>query len=365
MKACINGIGVVGGFGCGIDALVECLERGVSPLPSFSGDNDSEAFYPAYIADTSYLGSVFPKKALRRIDHFSQLALTGAFLAINDAGGVDSLDRHSTGLVICSGYGSAKTTFSFLDSLIDFGDTCASPTLFSNSVHNAAAGHISILLGLEGPCLTVSQFEMSVPSGLLSAMQWLDEGRVDKVLFGAVDEYCNVLGYCYQRYYGRRDDLEMSPFVPDQQTAVPAEGAVFFILSKSDSAEDDYCVISSVKTSGRADRNKTLTADSFYILNADGHKECDKHYSNVIPQNSPVSCYTPLYGSMPVGPAFDMAIASVSFREGKLFQSPGSVGILPDLQILKEHHAMDRKSISCIKVGREGESGIIKLSKHI
>ena len=180
-----------------------------------------------------------------------------------------------------------------------------------------------------------------------------------------MDEYCNVLGYCYQRYYGRRDDLEMSPFVPDQQTAVPAEGAVFFILSKSDSAEDDYCVISSVKTSGRADRNKTLTADSFYILNADGHKECDKHYSNVIPQNSPVSCYTPLYGSMPVGPAFDMAIASVSFREGKLFQSPGSVGILPDLQILKEHHAMDRKSISCIKVGREGESGIIKLSKHI
>jgi 3-oxoacyl-[acyl-carrier-protein] synthase II len=81
---------------------------------------------------------------------------------------------------------------------MDYGDACASPTLFSNSVHNAAAGHISIMLGLDGPCLTVSQFEMSGPSGLLSAIQWLKEERVEQVLLGAVEEYCDVL----VRYHG-------------------------------------------------------------------------------------------------------------------------------------------------------------------
>ena len=105
MKTYINGIGAVGGFGCGIHELVDCLNGGSGPLPSSSGEVDSEEFYPAYTADTSYLGSVIPKRVLRRIDHFSQLALTGAYLAIDNAG-LESLDKCSTGLVVCSGYGS-------------------------------------------------------------------------------------------------------------------------------------------------------------------------------------------------------------------------------------------------------------------
>ena len=226
MAISINGIGVVGGFGCGVSDLVESLKSGTNPELS------SSEYFPVYTADTSYLKTVVPKRSLRRIDHFSQLALTGAYLAVNDAG-LDSLDKHSTGLIVCSGYGSAKTTFSFLDSIIDYGDACASPTLFSNSVHNAAAGHISILLGLEGPCSTVSQFEMSVPSGLLSAIQWLKEERVKQVLFGAVDETCDVLKYCYRRYFGEDRDSPMTPLTADKQSAIPGEGAVFFLLSKA------------------------------------------------------------------------------------------------------------------------------------
>jgi 3-oxoacyl-[acyl-carrier-protein] synthase II len=111
-----------------------------------------DKYYPSYIADTSCLTDFVPKRELRRIDHFSQLALAGAFLALKDAG-IDRLESKSTGLVICSGYGSSRTTFSFLDSIIENGDDCASPTLFSNSVHNSAAGHISILLTLSGPSL--------------------------------------------------------------------------------------------------------------------------------------------------------------------------------------------------------------------
>jgi len=360
MEISINGIGVTGGFGCGIDDLMGCLNRGNSSLPSSSGESRPEGLYPAYTADTSYLATVVPKRALRRIDHFSKLALTGAYLAINNAG-LDSLDKQSTGLVICSGYGSAKTTFSFLDSLIDYGDSCASPTLFSNSVHNAAAGHISILLGLEGPCLTVSQFEMSVPSALLSAIQWLKEERVEQVLFGAVDEYCDVLGYCYQRYYGKNDNMAMTPLVSGQQSAVPGEGAAFFILSKA--KVKDYGTISSVKIGNVAEKDRNLPEDFFYILNADGHKECDNQYIDIIPQKAIVSCYTPLYGSMPVGTAFDMAIGALSLKEGKLFSSSESVGGIENHQVLRESCSNDRTDISCVKVGRQGELSVITLSK--
>jgi 3-oxoacyl-[acyl-carrier-protein] synthase II len=197
MEMYIKGLGVVGCFGSGAGDLAACLEKGTPPLIA-----KVSASGPAYLAETSKLETFVPKKSLRRIDHFSQMAALAACLAVQDAGEPSS-GTGLTGLIVCSGYGAAQSTFSFLDSVINDGDACASPTLFSNSVHNSAAGHISILLKMEGPCLTVSQFGMSVHSALLIARQWLHEGRADQVLFGAVDEYCNVLGYCRRRFFGK------------------------------------------------------------------------------------------------------------------------------------------------------------------
>ena len=349
---------MAGGFGWGVEELLASLMgRSITRAPSVE-----EILYPAYIADTSYLEGRIPRRALRRIDHFSQLALTGAYLAMNDAG-IDHLDS-KTGLVICSGYGSAKTTFSFLDSFIDDGDSCASPTLFSNSVHNAAAGHISIFMGLEGPSLTVSQFEMSVPSALLSAVQWLNERKAEQVLFGAVDEYCDVLGYCYRRFFGKRDDPQIAPLSPGVQSAVPGEGAVFFLLSNEKSFSRNYGCITSVKISDIRDQQSFTGGECLHILNADGHSDCDKYYGDVIPDQSEVACYTPLYGTLPTGSAFDMAIAALSISEGTLFSSPESVGHLDNKKVLKENRPNNKRNISCVKAGREGQLSIITLSKN-
>lgn len=361
MEAFINGIGVVGGFGYGCEALTECLNNGNSIPTLETNRNNPEISSRAYIADTSYLKDKVPKRALRRIDHFSQLALTGAYLVMNDSGS-DHFDSEKTGLVICSGYGSAKTTFSFLDSIIDDGDSCASPTLFSNSVHNAAAGHISMLLGLKGPSLTVSQFEMSVPSGLLSAIQWLREERVEQVLFGAVDEYCDVLGYCYRRFFDTGNETIMTPLGNHCQSAIPGEGAVFFLLSKEKEKGRNNACINSVTITGIDDETAISYKDGFYILNADGHRECDLKYADIIPQKSEVSCYTPLYGSIPTGTAFDLAVAALSIREENLFPSPESVGNLDNQQVLRESRSFNKKDICCVNIGRQGELSIIALS---
>ena len=48
---------------------------------------------------------------------------------------------------------------------------------------------------------------MSVPSALISAIEWLKEGRVEKVLFGAVDEYSDILGYCWHRFHGHQKGM--------------------------------------------------------------------------------------------------------------------------------------------------------------
>ncbi len=352
----ISGVGVVGAFGSGIGDLKACLERGAAPLIT-------QGPGPVYRADTSRLEAFVPKKSLRRIDHFSQMAILGAFLALQDAGS-PSLAAGRTGLIVCSGYGASQTTFSFLDSVINDGDACASPTLFSNSVHNSAAGHISILLKLGGPCLTVSQFGVSVPSSLLTARQWLHEGRADQVLFGAVDEYCDVLGYCWSRFFGEDDMGIMTPLSQERQSAVPGEGAAFFLLSKDKQEKSGYGAVVDIRT-GRLEGEAAdfPGGEAIYFLGADGHKDCDRLYRDMTPSGIDAACYSPLYGSLPVGTAFDMAIAALSIHEGKIFASPESVAGQERYRIIKEPSAMAPESIVCLKLAKKDEYGLITL-KH-
>ncbi len=141
------------------------------------------------------------------------------------------VNKEKTGVIVASGFGAAATTFAFLDSYIEKGDALASPTHFSNSVHNAAAAHISIGYGIKGPSLTVSQFDMSFVSALLSAGIWLEEGKVDSVLIGSSDEYCNVLGYCIHGLSEKK-----------KKAYSFSEGATFFLISspKEDNAKHGW-----------------------------------------------------------------------------------------------------------------------------
>ncbi len=359
MKIAVEGIGVVGGFGCGIDPLISAISQGSSPIQhvqikTSTGPRD----IPVMLAETSKLDDFVNKRVLRRIDHYSKMALLGAHLALEDAGKLQG-DRSRMGIIIASGYGAGYTTFAFLDSFIYDGDNLASPTFFSNSVQNAATANVSMTLGITGPDLSVSQFEMSVPSALITAKRWLEEERVDSILFGAVDEYCDVIGYCWHRYYGDRatGDHEIKPFEYNLQTAIPGEGAAFFLLTRGEGAASRYGYIEDV-IMGRCDRSALKVEDNtFLFIGADGLKQCGSYYKEFIPGNARVASYTPVYGSLPIGPAFDMAIAALSCKSGMLYNPPsGNI----DMQEMN----MDNKVIDCLKIDKEGQFGIITLRKN-
>ena len=225
-RIAIRGIGVVGAFGTGVDALRGALAGApAEPQPPPATGT------PAILrAGTAALEGFVDRKALRRMDAISRLAILGACLALRDAG-IDRPDER-TGVVLSTGYGPSGTTLAFLDSFIESGDTCSSPTAFSSSVHNAPAANLSTLLGVTGPNLTVSQFEVSASSALLTAALWLEEGRVDRVLVGGVDEYGEVLGYCWQRSFGEPDAPACQPLDTRRQTARPGEGCAFLLLER-------------------------------------------------------------------------------------------------------------------------------------
>jgi 3-oxoacyl-[acyl-carrier-protein] synthase II len=351
----INGLGLVGGFGCGKAALLAALAQGCSPLRQVDLRAHQLALFQA---DTAPLENYLNKRALRRIDHFSRLALLGAFQALEDAG-QPTLDRSRLGVVIGSGFGALTTTFHFLDSVIEDGDACASPTAFSNSVHNAAAAHISMQLQITGPSLTVSQFDQSLGAALLGARQWLAEGRVDAVLLGVVDEYCSVLGYCWERYFGSGRQGPMRPFDFSRFSAIPGEGAAFFLLQAGPAGGANYAGIEGLELGRLAGSRPQLPAGQPLLLGCEGVPRTGLIYGEQLAGTHPLACYSPLYGAAPVTPGFDLAVAALSLARGELFPSADDGGAYGPQQVIGE--ARPCRRLTCLKYGLAGDYAAIHL----
>jgi 3-oxoacyl-[acyl-carrier-protein] synthase II len=353
----INGLGVVGGFGCGSESLQQALLRRSAPLCQVELRGHQ---FPLLQADTAPLETYLNKKAQRRIDHFSRLALLGAFQAMADAE-LSDFDPNRLGLVIGSGYGALTTTFKFLDSLINDGDTCASPTAFSNSVHNAAAAHISMQLKMTGPSLTLSQFDQSLVSGLICAQQWLLEKRVDAVLLGVVDEYCSVLGYCWDRYFGNLGERLMSPLDFTRISTVAGEGAAFFLLQPESDTKPKYGSITKVEMGNLSGSCPTTVTDHPLILGCEGSPLTGTIYRRQIADDQLVACYTPLYGASPVTQGFDLAVAALSLQRQQLYSSTDNGGNYYPGRIVNEPQECTK--LSCLRFGVNGEYAAIQLER--
>ncbi len=358
MRIGIQGVGLTGGFGSGVDSLQTALQFGKVVTQQREALHNGEVdIYPAYLASLDRLEEFIPKRALRRIDHCSRMTLLAAQLALQDAGMPES-ERSRIGVIIASGYGPLQTTFDFLDSYLDFGYACSSPTHFSNSVHNAAAAHVSMQLKTTAPSLTVTQFEMSVPSALLTAQQWLTEGRVDRVLFGAVDEQCDVLRYCRRQFFAAGEQGPLQPLAFDTQSAVVGEGAVFLLLTRDEVAA--YGHIDEVRLGNHSVAPLCLSDDDLLILGADGHKECGRWYTQAA-RGREVAAYASFYGSFPAAAGFDLAVAALSLRDNRLYPGLASTGA--STLTAATPGELNGRKLACLKFGSSGEYGLTRMSR--
>jgi 3-oxoacyl-[acyl-carrier-protein] synthase II len=363
MRIMVQGIGVAGGFGTGVTEMRQALQAGVSNQSGIHLANAGNPLeLPCFRADTSRLKDFVPLKALRRIDSFSKLGLLGAYLALEDAGILSEGSQERLGVVIATGYGATGITFAFLDSFINDGDICASPTYFANSVHNSAAANISMMLGATGPSTTVSQFHHSVPSALETACLWLAEGRVDRVLFGAIDELSELIGYAWFRQRGSAVHGEMSPLLTGSESAIPGEGAAFLLLSRREEQQDGYCELEKVTTGRFLTAEAFAPADQLLVLAADGRTEFGPRYANLAAGKN-VACFTPLYGSMPAGPALDLAIAAMMLKEGQSFASPAGQCDFPS-RVVAGGQPLDSAGIACLSLSEDDSYGLVNLKQR-
>jgi len=353
----------LGGFGCGIADLKKSLSIGKSTTTAMviktTGGNIE---VPAFLASTDKLKSFVNKRDLRRIDHYIRMALLGCFLALKDADMLHA--KHGKmGIIIATGYGSTCNTFDLKNSIITEAAPFCSPIQFSNSVHNAAATYISILLKEMGPNLSVSHYDMSITSAFLSAYQWLKEERVESVLVGSVDEYSKILGYFWHCLYNKGNKKADFAGKMNPEYAIIGEGANFFVLARGNEAASPYGFIEDVKMGNFKRRGIDLFENAAFFLGADGYSECDEQYADYIPEKALVASYSHLYGGLPVGTGFDIAIAALSNKSGTVFKSgDSSIFNSGRLNVIRHNEDLGSKRICCLKLGAGGSYGWVSLN---
>ncbi|NQU43375.1 beta-ketoacyl synthase chain length factor [bacterium] len=322
---------------------------------------DGTLSLPVYRAEAEGLERFVAKRSLRRIDPFARMALLASYLALEDAGG-ERPSPERIGVVFGTGYGSLGATFAFQDSVIDFGDKCASPTYFASSVHNALAAQVSISLDVQGPCQTLTGFEQSVGTSFALALSWLREGKADQVLVGAGDEYHPVLGYALARHpeFPKTPKPPVRPLDFDTCSYLPGEGFTAFLLGRERPGERAaYGNISVEFREGQA--FSTGDPASVVFVAGQGRREEGAFWDCLRQAKAGgvrLGAHASLYGSLPTGQAFETAIAALCFRDGCLYTGDGKSALEPGSRML------------C--VGRDGSRIVISetytlkdLSKHV
>lgn len=362
MPVSVQGLGVVGGFGCGVEPFRLALASGhAHPTVYPVVHAGAPLNLPAFRAETERLQEFVPQRALRRVDRFSRLGMLGAYLALEDAGLAPDARYERLGVIVATGLGPTGIIFAFEDTFYHAGDMCASPTYFANSVHNSVAANISLLLGATGPNTTVTQFHLSVPAALQTAWLWLEEGRVDRVLFGAVDELSELIAYAFFRQHGLTPEGAMNPLVTGKDSAVIGEGAAFFLLSLPDEGRAGYCLLDRVDNGRHLKSWSPQASDELLILGADGRRELGAGYA-ALGNGARVACLTPHYGSSPVGPAFDVAAAALMLKTGVTFATPGTCDF--SARLTAGGAALGTERITCLTFGDDDGFGLVRLKRE-
>ncbi len=240
-RVVITGIGVISSLGIGKTIFTDALMDGTSGIKDITLFDTSEyktkkagevrGFDPAV-----YLGT----KGLRTLDRSTRFVESATKLALDDAGFVVTEENAPRlGVAIGAMFGSLRSICEFdRDAMID-GPQYVNPAFFPNTVINSPASQVSIKFNIKGFNSTISTGFCAGLDAIKYAADFLRMGRVDTVLAGGVEEFCQetFLGlYKIGCLAGLNGEEVSCPFDKRRNGLIVGEGAVIFCLETLDSA---------------------------------------------------------------------------------------------------------------------------------
>lgn len=248
-RVVITGMGAVTNLGHDAPSTWAAMREGRSGIGAIESDlfKNYNAEWGVKIAGQvkgwDPAAKIEPREA-RRLDRFTQLGLAAAIEAV-ERSGIDFSreDRERCGAFVGSGIGGITTIEEGLLVMQARGPDRVSPFTVPRLMVNAAAGHISIRWGLQGPASAHATACASSGHAIGDAISHIRRGLADVVVAGgaeaAVTPLC-VSAFSVARALSTRNDEPTKasrPFDADRDGFVLAEGAAMFVIETEEHAK--------------------------------------------------------------------------------------------------------------------------------
>jgi propionyl-CoA carboxylase beta chain len=234
----VTGLGLVTPAGIGVESSWAAVLAGRSTAatdPVLDGlPVDMSCRVPGFDA-----AALLDRKAARRLDRFTQLALVAAREAVADAGlDPSSWDGARVGVVLGCGMGGAETWESQHRRFLDGGAGRVSPLLIPMLVPNMVAGQLAMEFGATGPNLVTATACASGATAIGVARDLLRSRACDVVLTGGTEAGLTPLSMAAFAQMGALSTrtgepaAASRPFDVDRDGFVAAEAAGVVVLER-------------------------------------------------------------------------------------------------------------------------------------
>jgi len=239
-RAVITGFGPVTPIGIGKDAFWAGLlsERSAISKVTRFDTSANKAKHAAEIGDLDIL-QWFPSHQAKRWDRYTQMAMIGAKLALQDSG-LELKEGQlypRYGISFGTALGGIANAEEEHANFLTQGPKAVSRALALQIFGGSAHGNMSIAFGLQGPANTNSNSCASGNVALGEGLRWIREGLADVVLAGASEAPLSPLTFtAFDLIHTMSREGNCRPFDQARDGFVMGEGAACFILESYEHA---------------------------------------------------------------------------------------------------------------------------------
>jgi 3-oxoacyl-[acyl-carrier-protein] synthase II len=244
-RVVITGVGMVTPLGNDVDTTWENLvagESGAGPITQFDTTGYSVRF-ACELKDFDPTTWIERKQA-RRMDRFSQMALSAARMAEQDSGIAIAEEPDRVGAAVATGIGGLGAFEDCFQSLLERGPDRTSPFSIIQIIPNMAAAWVSMELGTQGPLATETTACAASNMAIGDGLDAIRLDRADVMLCGGTEApvtRVGIAGFSAMRALSQRNDdpkRGSRPFDADRDGFVMGEAGAMLVLEELDHARE-------------------------------------------------------------------------------------------------------------------------------
>jgi len=236
-RVVITGTGVVSSLGMGTQEFWNSIKEGKSGITKVTKFDTTD--FPTKVAaeikefDPS---KYIDKKEAKRMDPFTQYALTAAKMAVEMSGiDFEKEDKFRAGVIVGSGIGGIETLVDQYNTMLSKGPGRVSPFFIPMMIANMAAGRIAIEYGIQGFNECVITACATSNNAIGDAFKVIQRGEADIMITGGAEASVTPLafaGFCSAKAMSTNEDPATAcrPYDKDRDGFVMGEGAGILVL---------------------------------------------------------------------------------------------------------------------------------------